>query len=243
VLNVRDKWAIKWIQESPEGEKWAKSNGFEPPVTFIPERACKSDDSRPTLVFVGLEDHQTVLQNPLDLYAVVNATSGFKSFYLEYGVGEGPSEWDRLVDNGGQPSDQPQKLLTWNLDNVRADDHIAPVHGIDEQYPCREAVQAEHPGANTHADAHTHTNAHAHTDAHADADCNADRNANSRTNYYWRIVVVGLAAGHLDINSMRWGSRLGSEADGISLSYDSSSIKKTGLPAFLFVNDNSVNAA
>lgn len=118
MLNVKDKWAIKWIQETNEGEKWAKDNGFSPPVTFSPDRACKSDDPRPTLVFVGLEDRQAVYQNPLDLYAVVNATSGFKSFYLEYGVGEGPGEWKRLVDNGGHASDQPQKLLTWNLDNV-----------------------------------------------------------------------------------------------------------------------------
>jgi len=118
VLNVKDKWAIKWIQETDEGQKWAKNNGFTPPVTFIPERACQADDPRPTLVFVGVEDHQTIFQNPLDLYAVVNATSGFKSFYLEYGLGEGPTEWKRLVESGGHPSDQPQKLLTWNLDSV-----------------------------------------------------------------------------------------------------------------------------
>ncbi|TLM97907.1 hypothetical protein FDZ73_24305, partial [bacterium] len=118
ILNITDKWAKKWIQESPDGQKWATANGFNPPVTFAPERACKADDPRPTLVFVGVEDHQTIFQNPLDLYAVVNATSDFKDFYLEYGVGESPHDWTRLVEVGGHPSDQPQKLLTWNLDNI-----------------------------------------------------------------------------------------------------------------------------
>lgn len=118
VLNVTDKWAIKWIQETDEGQTWAKNNGFNPPVTFVPQRECKADDPRPNLVFVGVEDHQTIYQNPLDLYAVVNATANFKDFYLEYAVGENPKQWKMLVPRGGHASDQPQKLLTWNLDNV-----------------------------------------------------------------------------------------------------------------------------
>lgn len=118
VLNVTEKWAVKWIKETDEGKIWAKNNGFDSPVVFAPQRECRADDPRPNLVFVGLEDHQTIYQNPLDLYAVVNATANFKNFYLEYAPGEKPTNWKMLVEKGGHASDQPQKLLTWNLDNV-----------------------------------------------------------------------------------------------------------------------------
>ena len=74
-----------------------------------PSRVCKSDDPRPNLVFVGLDDHEIITQNPLDLYAVVDATANFKSFYLEYGEGDNPSSWMRLVEEGGNKSSSAAK--------------------------------------------------------------------------------------------------------------------------------------
>lgn len=115
VLNVTDPWAIKWISEKDAGQSWAKKNGFEPPVIFVPSRACKADDPRPNLVFVGLEDRQNITTSPLDVYAVIEATSGFKSFTLDFGYGDNPSGWMRLIDEGGNPSASPQKLLSWDV--------------------------------------------------------------------------------------------------------------------------------
>jgi penicillin-binding protein 1C len=118
VVNVTDKFAIKWIKETSQGQNWAAGMGFEPPIIFVPTRACRADDPRPNLVYVGLDDRQTITQNPLDLYAVVDATANFESFYLEYGEGNNPSSWMRLVSEGGNKSSQPQKLLTWDLSSV-----------------------------------------------------------------------------------------------------------------------------
>ena len=120
VVNVTDKFAIKWIKETNQGKSWAAGMGFEDPIIFVPARACKADDPRPNLVFVGLDDNQTITQNPLDLYAVVDASSNFESFYLEYGEGVNPSSWMRLVEEGGNNSSQPQKLLTWDLSSVQS---------------------------------------------------------------------------------------------------------------------------
>ena len=119
VLNVTDPWAIKWIREGSAGQNWAKNNGFEPPVIFVPNRVCKAEDPRPTLIFVGVEDRQTITSNPLDLYAVINATSDFESYYLEYGYGDNPSGWMRLIEPGGGISSSPQKLLTWDMSGLQ----------------------------------------------------------------------------------------------------------------------------
>jgi penicillin-binding protein 1C len=118
VLNVTDPWAIKWINEKDSGKDWAEKNGFSSPVIFIPSRACKGDDPRPTLVFVGLEDRQTITANLLDVYAVVNATANFESYYLEYGYGDNPSAWMRLAESNNA-SASPQKLLSWDLTGVQ----------------------------------------------------------------------------------------------------------------------------
>jgi hypothetical protein len=119
VLNVTDQWAIKWINETDQGKAWAEKIGMTPPVIFVPTRACTAEDSRPTLVFVGLENNQTITSGPLDLYAVVNASSNFKDFYLEYCYTSNPDKWTRLVQPGGSPSAAPQKLLTWDLGAIK----------------------------------------------------------------------------------------------------------------------------
>ena len=115
VLNVTDPWAIKWITNNEAGQAWAKKNGFESSVIFVPSRACKADDPRPTVVFVGLDDRQVITASPIELYAVINATENFEYYALEYGYGENPSAWMNLIPAGGSPSASPQKLVSWDV--------------------------------------------------------------------------------------------------------------------------------
>ena len=118
VLNVTDKWARKWIEGTDQGKAWLEEINFPEKLVFVPKRECRADDPRPTLLFVGLEDKQTITSDKLDVYAVVNATDKFKDFYLEYGVGKEPDTWKTLVEPGGSPSEDPQKLLTWDMTKV-----------------------------------------------------------------------------------------------------------------------------
>lgn len=116
-LNVTDKYAVKWIKDNDQGRAWASGVGFEWPITFVPSRECKSSDSRPHIIFAGMSDNQTITTNPLDIYAVVNATSNFKSFRLEWGPGDDPSEWKVLVDNVTNQYQNPERIYTWDLFN------------------------------------------------------------------------------------------------------------------------------
>ncbi len=119
VLNVTDKWAKKWIEDTNQGKAWLEEIQFPEPVIFVPKRECRADDPHPTLLFVGLENKQTITSDTLDLYAVVNASANFKEFYLEYGEGKNPDKWTMLVPPGGSPSENPQKLLTWDLTKIK----------------------------------------------------------------------------------------------------------------------------
>lgn len=118
VLSVQDKDAREWILDTDEGRAWAASLGFNDKVHFAPERECTMDDSRPTIIFANLQDEQTVNDGMLDIYAVVNATTDFRQYRLEYGEGSDPHNWTLLREGITEQSKDPTLIHTWDLKDV-----------------------------------------------------------------------------------------------------------------------------
>lgn len=116
-LNLKDEWAIKWLRESEKGKKWLKDNGFEDAI-LVPERECRADDPRPTVLFIGLENGETITSNPLDVYGVVMATKNYKDFRLQYGLGEKPGKWITLEDWDSNEYTRTTKLTSWDLSEI-----------------------------------------------------------------------------------------------------------------------------
>ncbi len=114
VLNVKEKWAVKWIEDTSDGRSWAENLGFGSPVLFVPERECKADDPKAKIIFAGLSEGQTITTNPLDIYALVDATHNYRRMSLEYGRGSDPSSWEQLAefDRSFQDVDI---IYTWDL--------------------------------------------------------------------------------------------------------------------------------
>lgn len=118
VLNVTEADAVKWIKETDEGRNWAAGIGFTEDITFMPERQCRFEDPHPTIMFAGLSDHMLITSSPLDIYLVAGATSDFKSFQMDYGIGEKPVEWKSLFDNITTPYIVPEKIISWDLADI-----------------------------------------------------------------------------------------------------------------------------
>jgi penicillin-binding protein 1C len=118
-LKVSDPWAVKWIKENSAGQEWARRMGFPDPVIFFPERECKSTDSRPTVMFVGLVDGMTVTRSPLDLYVIVTTPTNFQQFVLRWGAGDNPAQWDIMLDSKNQYK-EPTLLYSLNLYRVNS---------------------------------------------------------------------------------------------------------------------------
>ena len=119
-LSIQDPWAIKWLKETDQGRAWAEENGFKPPIYLTPERECKESDSRPFIVFASPKEGDTIRTSPVDIYALVNATSNFEEFKLEYGEGGDPSDWKTLVDWRDQRYEQPDRIYTWDVSEIKA---------------------------------------------------------------------------------------------------------------------------
>jgi len=113
-LNVKDKWAIRWINGTTQGKSWAKSLGFSEPFFFTPTRTCTQDDSRPILSFESLVDGQLIDTSPFTIYGRAGATSNFYQYRLEFGFGDNPSEWF-LLDKSKIPVNEADALYEWDI--------------------------------------------------------------------------------------------------------------------------------
>jgi penicillin-binding protein 1C len=116
-LNVTDSFARRWIRRDPQGQAWAEEMGFSAPVTFAPDRECRSDDPRPMISFLAPRDGETITSSPLDIWAVATATDWFESVRLEYGEGLDPENWEVLAEYDRQFRD-PEVIYRWNLEEV-----------------------------------------------------------------------------------------------------------------------------
>jgi penicillin-binding protein 1C len=114
VINVKDESARKWF-DTREGRDWLRDNGFDTPPIYAPERECRKSDPRATLG-INVSEGQVVTQAVLSLQGTMDATGAFKSWILEFGLGDNPSGWTTLAE-GKQPVNNAP-LFNWDLSNL-----------------------------------------------------------------------------------------------------------------------------
>ncbi len=117
-LNVTDSSAVKWITSTDQGRAWAAGIGFEEPIKFAPSKTCGKNDPKATVSFTNLSNGQSFSQSPIDIYGIADATGLFKDFYLEYGYGQNPSKWIKIVKPGGGASNASRKLASWDISDL-----------------------------------------------------------------------------------------------------------------------------
>ncbi|MBI2757606.1 MAG: PBP1A family penicillin-binding protein [Chloroflexi bacterium] len=114
VINVSDPWARKWF-ETKDGRNWLDNNGFPTPPIYMPERECGNNNPRPTLD-LSVNDGAVISQTTLAINGTADATSGFKSWRLEFGLGSDPDNWTTL-SQGDQPVRNGQ-FFNWDMSNL-----------------------------------------------------------------------------------------------------------------------------
>jgi membrane peptidoglycan carboxypeptidase len=118
-LNVSDPWAVKWIEDSIQGQAWAEDMGFSPPIFFTPSRECNALDPHPILAFTSPNPGERITTSPLEIYGQVDATANFQRFFLEYGLGNDPIQWERLHQQQS-PIPQPNEIYSWDVSELSA---------------------------------------------------------------------------------------------------------------------------
>jgi len=118
-LNVSDPWAIKWIKETDQGRQWANNMGFSDPIFFTPQHACAESDSRPILEITTPDEGDVITSSPLSIYGRADATSNFSEFWLHWGRGNDPVDWDLLREDN-DPVGQPDEIYEWDISDLDA---------------------------------------------------------------------------------------------------------------------------
>ncbi len=113
-LAVQDPWAREWLQQDSAGKAWADENGFaDEDVFFIPTKTCDDSSPRPILALSQPADNSTVTDPILEIRGKAAATSEFRDWILEYGIGRNPASWPDITRVTDQVA---QDGLLWTVD-------------------------------------------------------------------------------------------------------------------------------
>ena len=119
-LNVDDVWAVKWITQTDAGRNWAEDQGFDDPIFFSPSRACRADDSHPTLEFVSPNDGARLNSHNVDIVIRADATGdAFEDYELEWAPGDNPRnrDWETLIRKD-DPVPNAASVYTLDMDDM-----------------------------------------------------------------------------------------------------------------------------
>jgi 1A family penicillin-binding protein len=114
VMNVTDTWARQWFG-TKDGKSWLSANDFPVPPVYAPQRACTKNDSRPELD-LSVNEGDIIYNNILTITGTANATADFKSWRLDFGLGDKPSAWTTIAQ-GNQPVNN-DLLFNWDVSNL-----------------------------------------------------------------------------------------------------------------------------
>jgi 1A family penicillin-binding protein len=114
VMNVTDQWARKWF-ETNDGKNWLEEYNLPNEPIYAPERDCRADDPQPQIE-INLTDGQNISVPVLEIKGTADAETGFKKWFLEYGLGENPTAWVLLAESNN-PIDN-NTLHIWNIQNI-----------------------------------------------------------------------------------------------------------------------------
>jgi hypothetical protein len=132
VFNIGgDPWAQRWL-ETGAGKDWLEANGLPRNGAVAPERECRANDPHPTIEFRGLNDGETIKNNPVDVRAIINAPDGIKTWTLDYAPGNNPDQWSLLAE-GRNAVDNPSTLTTWDMSTVGSDSIILRLYVTGER--------------------------------------------------------------------------------------------------------------
>jgi membrane peptidoglycan carboxypeptidase len=117
-IHVDDRWAKKWLKNDKDGKEWSKSMGLTKKPYLIDEtKVCSASDSRPLLEFGSPRKEDILIISPVDIFARVDATSGFNSARLEYGPGTDPAQW-KVLQEFSDPVTTISEIFSWDISDL-----------------------------------------------------------------------------------------------------------------------------
>jgi membrane peptidoglycan carboxypeptidase len=102
-LVIDDPTAYNWINNTPEGNAWARDRGLEAPLMPPPTEYCDPNEQRPVVVVSFPPENMTV-EGILPLRGTITMPN-FNRFEIRYGIGQTPTTFSEplVVDPNQRP--------------------------------------------------------------------------------------------------------------------------------------------
>ena len=120
-INITEPDVQQWLLTTREGIAWGESMNLitqgKPPY-FTPALACDASTASPVIQFINLSDQMELTSNIVEVYAVINSSTGIQSYSLEFGLGENPQEWFVVANVENRQIYNPEKVADWYLNGL-----------------------------------------------------------------------------------------------------------------------------
>lgn len=113
-ITVDDRWARKWFG-TRGGRNWLEEHDFPVPPVYAPKRECTGNDPHANLS-LDLYDSILVTDATMVVRGNANATGGFRSWKLEFGLGANPDSWATMAESTTPASNDA--LFNWDMSNL-----------------------------------------------------------------------------------------------------------------------------
>ena len=159
VVNIRDPFALEWLQGNPLGQQFAQVLGVEFPVELAPTEECGPDDPRAVVRIIFPPEDTPPVFEVVQIWGYVDVLNGeFDSYRVDWGLGDDPQGWGSLSDaiperhpDDGSPAllaefdtrDQPNEIVTIRVivrDNAGHEAETRRVLAIDNPTPTATAA-------------------------------------------------------------------------------------------------------
>ncbi len=87
------------------------------PYIIDETKLCSDSDSRPILEFGSPRKEDILILSPVDIFARVDATSGFEDARLEYGPGTDPVQW-KVLQEINDPVTSISEIMSWDISGL-----------------------------------------------------------------------------------------------------------------------------
>jgi membrane peptidoglycan carboxypeptidase len=151
-VTLNDPFALKWLEQDEQGQKWAELLKIKFPITAPPTDFCNPNGARPLVTIVSPSEGQT-LDGIVDIFGVADVSGDqFDRYIVDWGIGNDPGGWATISGEVRSPVKDAGLLAKWDTQDIPNGEATIRVLVFDKRGNSKEArvhIFIQHPVTET----------------------------------------------------------------------------------------------
>ena len=138
-VTLSDSFALKWLEQDEQGQKWAEILKIKFPVTAPPTDFCNPSGARPTVNIIAPSEGQA-LEGVVDIIGIADVSNAeFRSYIVDWGIGNDPGGWATISGEVNTPVKESGLLAKWDTKDIPNGEATIRVLVFDKRGNSKEA--------------------------------------------------------------------------------------------------------